>query len=157
MATHFKNGHSFQITLWCFLLYNKVNQLCVYIYPLPFEPPSHPPCSSSQSTKLSALCYRQLPTSYPFYRWSCIYISATLSHPPLPSLCPHVLSLHLRLYSALQIGSSVPRTTTHFIQYCFLNVVYVSGLLIYIKRHLKVCFANLLLRILGECLIYCIL
>ena len=31
-------------TMLCkFLLYNKVNQLYVYIYPLPLEPPSHPP------------------------------------------------------------------------------------------------------------------
>ena len=26
-----------------FLLYNHVNQSCVHIYPLPLEPPSHPP------------------------------------------------------------------------------------------------------------------
>lgn len=50
-----------------FLLFNSVNQLDIYTYPLPFEPPSYaptpptPPASypsrSSQSTKLSSLCY----------------------------------------------------------------------------------------------------
>ena len=45
--------------LYSFLLYNKVNQLYVYIYPLSIEsspPPLHP-SRSSQSTKLSSLCY----------------------------------------------------------------------------------------------------
>ena len=44
-----------------FLLYNEVNQLYVYLYPLPLGPPSHPspshPSRSLQSTKLSSLCY----------------------------------------------------------------------------------------------------
>ena len=39
-----------------FLLYNKVNQLYVYIHSLPLEPPSHPspiyPSRSSESTEL---------------------------------------------------------------------------------------------------------
>ena len=42
------------------LLYNNMNQLSIYIYPLPLELPSHPPPShlsrSSQSTELSSLC-----------------------------------------------------------------------------------------------------
>lgn len=50
-----------------FLLFNSVNQLDIYVYPLPLEPPSYPPhpatppasypSRSSQSTKLSSLCY----------------------------------------------------------------------------------------------------
>ena len=50
-------------TMFCqFLLYNRVNQLYVHIYPLPLGPPSphHPPSHpsrSSQSTELSSLCY----------------------------------------------------------------------------------------------------
>ena len=41
------------------LLYNEVNQLCVYIYPLLLGPPSHSchPSRSSESVKLSSLCY----------------------------------------------------------------------------------------------------
>ena len=39
--------HSCLMILCCFLMYNKVNQLCVYIYPLPLRPLSHPPPSHS--------------------------------------------------------------------------------------------------------------
>ena len=46
--------------LCSFLLYGNVNQLYVYIYPLPLGPPpttaSHPP-RSSQSTEVSSQCY----------------------------------------------------------------------------------------------------
>ena len=40
--------------LYYFLLYKSVNQLYVYIHPLPLEPPSHP-ARSSQSTELTEL------------------------------------------------------------------------------------------------------
>ena len=42
-----------------FLLYNEVNPLFAYIYPLPLKPPCLPPhpSRSSQSTKLSSLGY----------------------------------------------------------------------------------------------------
>ena len=47
-------------TMLCqFLLYNKVNQLYVNIYPIPLEPPYDPhipPLWASQSTELSSLC-----------------------------------------------------------------------------------------------------
>ena len=47
--------------LWWFLLYNKVNQLWVYIGPFPLELPSHHspshPSRSSQSTELGSLSY----------------------------------------------------------------------------------------------------
>ena len=99
------------IALQCclFLLFNEVNQLYVYIYALPHEPPSHPhaishPSRSSQSTELSSLCCKLLvlPTSCLFYAWQCIYVSPnipvdlTLPFPP----CPHICSLHLPLYSS---------------------------------------------------------
>ena len=46
----------------CFSCTNKVNQLFVYIYPLPLESPSNPcpqcqPSRSSQSAELNSLCY----------------------------------------------------------------------------------------------------
>ena len=45
---------------------------------------SHPP-RSSQSPELNS---QQLPTSYPFYTWSCIYASATLCPTLLyPQVC----------------------------------------------------------------------
>ena len=107
-----------------FAVQQSESAMCIYIYPLPFEPPSHPPSSSSQSTKLSSLCYRAA-SHWLYISHMVVYIHQCycLSHPHLPSLCPYVLSLHLCLYSALQIGSSVPRMTTLFIQYYFLNVI----------------------------------
>ena len=66
----------FQLDYYCFimlcqfLLYNNVNQLYVYIYLLPLEPPCHTPPShpsrSSQSTRLSSLCYAAT-SHYLFY------------------------------------------------------------------------------------------
>ena len=51
--------------LYSFLLYNKVNQLYVYIYPLPSPPDSpHPPCLGHHRTSGWAPCaVQQLPTS----------------------------------------------------------------------------------------------
>ena len=51
--------------LYLFLLYNKVSQLYVYVYPLPLEPlSSHPlgPCRAL--TELPVI--QQLSASYPF-------------------------------------------------------------------------------------------
>ena len=57
------------IMLCYFLLYNNINQLYVYIYPLALGPPSHflliPPQMSSQ-------CYTAAFTSYLFYTWSVL-------------------------------------------------------------------------------------
>ena len=44
--------------------------------------PSHP-SRSSQSTRLSTLCYAALPMSFLFYTWLCVYFDATLSVCPL--------------------------------------------------------------------------
>ena len=65
-------------TMVCqFLLYNKVNQLYIYIYPhisspLRF-PPSHPPyptpLGSHKALSWSPCAMRLLPTSYLFYVW----------------------------------------------------------------------------------------
>ena len=51
----FQLGYNYVTMLCYFLLFNKVNRLCVYIYPLPLELPSHPP-RSPQSTRLGFLC-----------------------------------------------------------------------------------------------------
>ena len=51
------------LTVLFFLLSSKVNQLCVYTYPLPLGALSHPhpshPSRSSQSPKLSFLCFTE--------------------------------------------------------------------------------------------------
>ena len=97
------------------LLYNvlaspvqKVNQLYVYIYSLPLGPSSPhcciPPPRSSQSTKLSSLCYKTAP-HYLFYVWQWIYVSLKLlirptllfPLPQLRSTCPVSMSASLVL------------------------------------------------------------
>ena len=92
-----------------FLLYNKVNHLCIYIYPhfssLLHLPPTLPIPPLYVDTKHQA----DLPvpcSCFPlaiYFTFSNVYMSMPLSHfvpgYPSPSLCPQVHSLHLRLYS----------------------------------------------------------
>ena len=97
-------------TMVCsFLLYNKVNQLYVYIYPnipslLHLPPSLSHPSRWSQSTELISLCY--VAASHPlaiYFTFGSVYTSMPLSHfvpaYPSPSLCRQVHSLSLRLYS----------------------------------------------------------
>ena len=137
------------------LLYNKVNQLNVYICPLPFEPSSHStrlslwlthqesacnagdpgsipvsgrylekgmatpstrppsfPSRSSESSKLSPLCYTELPTSRLFHTWQCIYVNAALSICPTLSFPHYVhkfvlcLDLHMSVSLCRQVHQS---------------------------------------------------
>ena len=92
-----------------FLLYNKVNQLYIYIYPhvssLLHLPPTLPTPSLQVVTKhrvdLPVLCGCFLLASY--FTFGSVYMSMPLSHfipvYPFPSPCPQVHSLHLCLYS----------------------------------------------------------
>ena len=109
--------------LCSFLLYNSVNQLCVYIHPflsLPPRPPPHP-CRSSHSTKLNSLCcstashqlsalhmvvYISIHTHTHTHTHK--YMSMLLSQfilPLLPLLCTQGLSLCRRLYYILNYFS----------------------------------------------------
>ena len=78
-------------TMLCqFSLYNKVNQLHVYVYSLPLEPPSFapiPPLRASQGTGLSgyAAASYQLAILYMIV-YICQCYSLTSSHPLLPLL-----------------------------------------------------------------------
>ena len=97
-------------TMVCqFLLYNKMNQLYIYIHPhipsLLRLPPTLPIPPLQVVTKhradLPVLCgCFQLAI---YFTFGSVYMSMTLSHfvPAYPSssLCPQVRSLHLRLYS----------------------------------------------------------
>ena len=111
-------------TMLCqFLLYNKVNQLYVYIYPhIPslLSLPSTFPIPSLQvitehPADLPVLC-----SSFPLaihFTFGSVYMSMLLSHfipvpPPIPSPCPQVCSLCLHLYSY---------PATRFISTAFLN------------------------------------
>ena len=96
-------------TMLCqLLLYNKVNQLYVYIHPhissLLRLPPSHPPYPTplgGHRADLPVQC-----SCFPlaiYFIFGSVYMSVLLSHfipaYPSPSLCPQVHSLCLRLYS----------------------------------------------------------
>ena len=83
-----------------FLLYNNVNQLLVYIWPLPPEPSVHLHSPSrlsrsSQSTELSSLCYTAASHQYLFHMWWC---SPSLSHLPLPLLPTHLFPMSVSLF-----------------------------------------------------------
>ena len=89
-------------------MYSNMNQLQVYIHPLPLE---HPflPFRLSQSTELSSLVlYDSVPLAIYFTHGS-VYMPMLLSQfiPPSPSpacLYPQLHSLHLRLYSCPDAG-----------------------------------------------------
>ena len=113
-------------TMLCqFLLYNKVNQLYVYIYPhipsllsllatLPIPPLQ---VFTNHGAELPVLC-----NSFPlaiYFTFSSVYMSMPLSHfvpashsPP----CPQVCSLRLHLYSC---------PATRFISTVFLDSIYI--------------------------------
>ena len=92
-----------------FLLYNKVNQLFVYIYPhissLLHLPPILPIPPLQEVTKhrahLPVLC-GCFPLAI-YFTFGSVYMSMPFSHfvpaYPSPSLCPQVHSLRLHLYS----------------------------------------------------------
>ena len=81
--------------------------ICIHMspYPLPLEPPSHPPYPTPlghrKALSQSPCTMLLLPTSQLFYIRYCIYVSATLTlpqlHPPTP--CPQVHFLCLPVYS----------------------------------------------------------
>ena len=152
------------------LLYNKVNQLNVYICPLPFEPSSHStrlslwlthqesacnagdpgsipvsgrylekgmatpsthppsfPSRSSESSKLSPLCYTELPTSRLFHTWQCIYVNAALSICPTLSF-PHYVHKSV-LYFCISFLALKTGSPFFQIPYICINKEYLSDLL----------------------------
>ena len=95
--------------LYQFLLYNSVNQLCVYIYPsfLSLSPaPASRFSRSSQNTELSNLCYTAgvcLPMAVYIYVNAALSVRPTLSFP----LCVRKSILYICVSTpVLQIGSS---------------------------------------------------
>ena len=122
-----------------FLLYNKVNQLYVYIYPhipsllhLPIPPPyptslSHP-SRWSQSSELISLCYAAASTSCLFYIWQCIYVHATLSlHPSLPFPL-HMSSTPFSMSASLFLSCS----QVHQNQFFVLDSIYMCQHMVFV-------------------------
>ena len=117
--------------LYWFLLYNEVNKLYIYIYPLPLGLPSylppHPVSLIAHRTASWAPCaIQQVPTSCQFYIWQCMYINPKLPvHPTTPSSppCPPICSLHLCLYSC---------PAARFIWISFLDSTYMHRYTIFV-------------------------
>ena len=92
-----------------FLLYNKVNQLYVYIYLHILSLLRLPPTLPIPPLQVDTQHRADLPVQrscFPlaiYFTFGSVYMSMPLSHfvPPYPSpsLCPQVLSLHMHLYS----------------------------------------------------------
>ena len=110
-----------------FLLYNKVNQLYIYIYPHissllhlhPSHPPYPTPVGGHKAPSRSPCAMRLLPTSYLFYIWQCIYVHATLS------ICPRLtfpLPVSSRPFSSRSVSlfPSCPQVLhDHFFSFFF--------------------------------------
>ena len=118
------------IRLCCFLLYNTVNQQYVSFIPFLLRLPPHQ-SGSSQSTRLSALCYAaasyQLSILYMvIYICQCYCLS--FPHSLLPLLCPQVHSLHLCLYScsANRFISTIFLPFSRFHLYALIYDIYFS-------------------------------
>ena len=127
-----------------FLLYNKVNQLYINIYPLIPSLLSLPPTlpfpplqvDTKHRADLLVLCGCFPLTIY--FTFGSVYTSMPLSHfvpvHPYPSLCPRVHSLHLHLYSCL--ASRFFRTLYIFLDSIYMcqHTVFVFLFLTYVTR-----------------------
>ena len=120
-----------------FLLYNKVNQLYVYMYPhissllhlrptLPIPPLQ---LVTKHRADLPVLC-----SCFPlaiYFTFGSVYMSVLLSHfvpaSPSPGSCPQVHSLHLRLYSC---------PATRLISTVFLDSIYVCQQMVFVSLFL---------------------
>ena len=129
-------------TMLCqFLLYNKVNQLYVYIYPhIPclLRLPSTLPIPPLQEVTKHQADFPVQCSCFPLvisFTFGSVYMSVLLSHffsaYPSPSLCPQVHSLHLRLYSCP--GPRFLRTIFLFLESIYMcqHVVFVFLFLTY--------------------------
>ena len=113
-----------------FLLYSKVNQLYVYIYPLFFGFPSH--LGHHRALSRAPCALQQVLISYLFYTQQCIYVNPSLPvHPtPPPPWCPYVCFLCLRIYFCfvheLVSFFQIPHICVN-IQHFFKFIFYTAG------------------------------
>ena len=127
-----------------FLLYNKVNQLYIYIYPhissLLHLPPTLPIPPLQVDTKhradLPVLC-GCFPLAI-YFTFGSVYISMPLSHfvpaYPSPSPCPQVHSLRLHLYSCP--APRFLRSISFIFRFHIYVRIYISCMCIYILAYI---------------------
>ena len=116
-----------------FLLYNKVNQLYICIYPLISSLLRFPPTLPIPPLQVVTEHRADLPVlcgCFPlaiYFTFGSVYMSVPLSHfvpaHPSPSLCPQVHSLRLHLYSC-----PVPRFFRTFFFFRFHIYVLAYGI-----------------------------
>jgi len=90
------------------------------------------PSKSPGSTRLDFLGYSALLTSYLFYAWQCVYVSATFSvHPTLSFLqCVHKFIFYICIFiPSLQIDSSIPFSRFHIYTLIYFICFSLSDLL----------------------------
>ena len=88
--------HCFTTLCWV-LLYNKVNQLCVYVCPLPRGPPPPPipPLEAIAGHELSSLCFSAFSLVTYFTMVVHIHQRCSLFRPTLRPHCVCMFALHL--------------------------------------------------------------
>ena len=116
-----------------FLLYNKVNQLYIYIYPhilsllcIPPPRPSHP-SRWSQSTELISLCYVAASHQL-FYFSQSIYVNATL---PLRPNLPFPLPVSSKPFS-MSASLFLSCHQVHQNHFYFLDSIYVCQHMVFV-------------------------
>ena len=106
-------GYSCFTVLCQFLLYNEVNQLYVYIYPLPLEPPSPPIPPRQVITEHRAelpVLYSRFPLAICFTHGSvCMSVLISQFVPPSPSPHPHVYHFLTVWHQASELPSLILR------------------------------------------------
>ena len=114
-----------------FLLYSKVNQLYVYIYPLFFGFPSH--LGHHRVLSGVSCAIQQVLISYLFYTQQCMYVSPNLpvhpTHPPCPlgihslfSTSVSVFLLRTRIISMHY--QPLGCTHSHYFAQCYLDACF---------------------------------
>ena len=96
------------VALQCWVSFCHTMQWISFMYtyiPFPLGPPSYPPSDPTllglhRAPSWTSCAIQQLPTSYLFPHGSVHTSTPVFLHPTLLlPLCPHILSLHLHLYS----------------------------------------------------------
>ena len=110
--------------------------MCIHIspYPLPLEPPSHPPYPTPLGSCKAQSCF---PLAI-YFTFGSVYKSMPLSHfvpaYPSPSLSPQVHSLRLCLYSC-----PAPRFFMTFFFFFLIPYIYVSVRYLFFSNLTSLC------------------
>ena len=131
----FSLEYNWFIMLGSCVLYNDVNQLYIYIYAFPLEPPS---CSRRAGASLlhrarswAPRTIQQLPTGCLFNMWECTHVSTALpAHPlPVPLLCPQSILYVWSLFQPCRLVHRYHFCRSHIYALIYDMCFSLSGLL----------------------------